>query len=176
MILLLETFPAQSGDVSSGTRVSSGGVTGSNESRVFGDHKFNLSTLDRSMMVSTGSQSSPSTHLSVFSVESKSVLGLNLQNISPTQFDFSKRILNDDSVISNCQTRSMNNEINESAKNCGNNDCKCNVLEVGSPERLQDGTSQKGVSNKSDDNRRSRSKEFGITHPITVLAIEDLHG
>lgn len=176
MISFIKSLPTQTSDVSRRTRVGSWRISGSNQGRVFGNHEFNFGALDGSLMVATRSQRSPSADLARFGVESKRVLSLNLQNFFPAKFKSTNRILNNDAFITDEKTRSMDNEVNKGSEDCCGGKCDCDVFEISSPEGLKNSSTQERVADVCNNDRRLWSEEFGITHRVTVLAIEDLHG
>lgn len=162
MMALLELLPSHSRNVSGSAGIGARGISSANQGGISGNQSFNFVGMNRSMVISTGSQCCPGGVLPLCCVEGKGVFSFNLNHIAPIQEYFGEGICDENAFITNLQFRTMNDQENKSSKNGRCNQSEDNVRDVRGYERLEHSPGKQGISNVRNYDCRCGSKTFNI--------------
>lgn len=172
---LVELLPSHSGDISGSARIRTRRITRSEQSRVSGNHPFYFSGMNTSMVITTGSDSSPRRDFSFSSVKSQRELSFNVNNLAPWQEDSTEGIDNSYPFISYLQPGFMDDAINQGSKAECSKSAQRHICGVGGHQRLNQRTSQEKVPAISDDKGRAGAKTFNVGHSALSIVNEVGH-
>ena len=172
---LVETVPSQFSDVRSSARISTRRIAGTNESGAAGDQSLNFVRIDSSVVVTTRRQRSPRGVTLILSVKSKRVARFNLKNVLPTDVNAAEGIIDNNALIANLNTWSMNHKVDQDRNECCDRDASCCIDGIAAHDRLNYSESQQSVTAVSSKDRGFGSEEFNVRHSDASLICEGLH-
>jgi len=159
-----KTLKSHGGKISRSTTMSSRTITRTNKAADSDIHSLDLTGVDSSAVIATGSGSSPRINNFVSDLNTHGVFGVDTFNALPTHSDLIKWICDSNSLIKEFDLWSVQNQVAqghcEDAPNC----CTDASVDIASEESLNNHNRDNTVGNESGKNAAAGSEDIDVTH------------
>lgn len=164
MSISMELFPTLTSHVGSSARIGTGRIRSTNHGGISTYDSTKLRRMYGAMVITSRSDSGPTSENLFVGVKSESEFGLNMNNFFPTQ-KFSEDGIDDfHTLVSDLQSRALHDAVNEESDHAGNQSGANQILGVASEDGLKNCTNEKQVADDGRKNRGLRSEYHSVTH------------